>query len=120
MRNFGLNGGVTCLTNSDGALCFICKTELEDLNHFVANFPNFKDHFESLWSNSDGKIILSNSLDEGAIAEFIRNLKPQERLQLLLGGLVVSFDQLTNTLITRFIACALGKSAKFAQVCYVN
>ena len=32
-----LNGGVPCLTDTDDALCFICKTEVEDLNHFAAN-----------------------------------------------------------------------------------
>ena len=72
--------------------------EVEDLNHFVAYCPNFKDQFESLWSNLDAKIISSNSLDGGAIAEFIRKFKHQERLQLLLGDLLLPFDQLTITL----------------------
>ena len=66
--------------------------------------PNCKGQFVSLWSNLDSKIICSSSLDEGAIPEFIKNLKPQERHQLLLGGLVLPSDQLTNTPITRLIA----------------
>ena len=81
---------------------------------------HLNDQFESLWSNLDAEIISSNSLDGGAITEFIRNLKHQKSRKLLLGGLVLPFDQLINTLITRFVSCALGKSAKFAQVCYVN
>ena len=51
----------------------------------------------------------SISLDGGPIAEFIRNLKRQEKLQLLPGGLVLPFDQLSNTLITRFFDCTLGR-----------
>ena len=60
------------------------------------------------------KIISSNPLDRSAIAGFISNLAPQERLQLLLGGLLLPFDNLivTNTLITRFVSSALGKICK--------
>ena len=112
MGNFCRDEGVLWLTNTAGTLCFIYKTEVENLNHFVVNCPNFKDQFESLWSNLDTKIISSNSKDRGAIAEFTRNLKHQERLQWLLGGLVLPFDQPTNALITRFISCVLGKICK--------
>ena len=50
MGNFGLiNGGVPWLTDNDGAFRIICKTEAEDLNHFVTNCPNFKDQFESVF-----------------------------------------------------------------------
>ena len=48
--------------------------------------------------------------DGSAIASFISNLAPQERLQLLLEGLLLPFDNLTNTLITRFVSSALGKN----------
>ena len=40
------------------------------------------------------------------------NLALQERLQLLLGGLSLPLDNLTNTLITRFVSSALGKICK--------
>ena len=39
---------------------------------------------------------------------------------MVVRGLVRPSDQLTNTLITAFVACALRKSAKFAQVYFVN
>ena len=32
---FGLDGKVPCLSNTDGALCFICKSETKDFNHFI-------------------------------------------------------------------------------------
>ena len=48
--NFGLNGGVPWLLNTDGALCFICKENVENVNHFLLEcreltFTEF--HFET-------------------------------------------------------------------------
>ena len=61
--------------------CFACaSTEVEDLAHFFVNCRDFIGQFESVWSNLDAKIISSDSLDGGAIGEFIRNLKHQEML----------------------------------------
>ena len=34
MGNFGLNGGITWNTNTDDALCFVCKRDTETLGHF--------------------------------------------------------------------------------------
>ena len=34
MGNFGLNAGVPWLRGTPGALCFICKKDLDDVNHF--------------------------------------------------------------------------------------
>ena len=31
--------------------CFICKSGTEDFNYFAVNCPNFRELFESLWSN---------------------------------------------------------------------
>ena len=45
MVQFGLNGGVPWLSNTDGALCFICKSETEDFNHFAVNCLDFKEEF---------------------------------------------------------------------------
>ena len=95
MEQFGLNGGVPWLSNTDGALFFICKSETEDFYHFVVNCPNIREEFESLWSNLKNKVISSSPLDGSAVAGFISNLAPQERLQLLLGGLPLPFDNLT-------------------------
>ena len=55
MGNFGLNGNVRCLTNTDGELCPFCKYSLEDVSHFLVDYPSFSDDFESLWSNLSQK-----------------------------------------------------------------
>ena len=55
MGNFGLNGGVPWLTNTDGELCLFCKDSAEDVSHFLLDCPNFRDNFESLWSNLSQK-----------------------------------------------------------------
>ena len=85
-----------------------CRLETEEFNHLAVNCPNFREEFESLWSNQKHKMISSNPLDGSAITGFISNLATQERLQLLLGGLPLQmpFGSLTNTLITRFVSSA--------------
>ena len=35
MGNFGLNGGIPWLSNTDGAACFLCKVDIETVNHFL-------------------------------------------------------------------------------------
>ena len=76
MGNCGLNGGVPWRTDTDVVLCFICETEVEGLNQFVANCPNFKDQFVLIWTS---KISVR-------IPEMGSNcLKHQEGLQWLLG-----------------------------------
>ena len=59
MGNFGINGGVPWLTNTDGELCPLCKESVEDISHFLSGRPNFRGNRESLWSNLSQK---SNSL----------------------------------------------------------
>ena len=51
MGNFGINGGVPWLTNTDGELCLLRKESVEDVSHFLLDCPNFRDNHESLWSN---------------------------------------------------------------------
>ena len=36
MGNFGLNGSLPCLQNTDGAICFICKGDIESVTHFFS------------------------------------------------------------------------------------
>ena len=70
----------------------------------LLNPPNFKDQFETSLSPIG---IIWTPMDGGAITKFIRNLKHHERPSCCWGGggLVLPFDQLTNTLITRFVSC---------------
>ena len=58
MWQSGLNGGVPWLSNTDGALCFICKSETEDFNilHLIAqtsernsNIKKNKSSIRILW-----------------------------------------------------------------------
>ena len=41
MGNFGLNGGIPWLSNTDGATCFLCKVDIETVNHFCFIAPTF-------------------------------------------------------------------------------
>ena len=50
------------------------------------------------------KITVSNQADGVSICQFIDNLDHHHKVVLLLGGLCLPFDIVTNTLIKRFIA----------------
>ena len=49
MGNFGLNAGVSWLHGTPGALCFICKEGLDDVNHFLWECKTFRENFQSVY-----------------------------------------------------------------------
>ena len=112
MGNFGLNGGIPWLSNTDGAACFLCKVDIETVNHFLLDCPNFREHFDSLWANLTVKVTKFNYIDGRQISEFIAKLDRHQKVLLLLGCLPLPFDAATVTMITRFIAAAVGKIYK--------
>ena len=57
MANFGLSAFVPWLKDTEGALCFICKEDIENTDHFLLDFPQFKENFDSIWRNLDLKIM---------------------------------------------------------------
>ena len=61
------------------------------------------------------KITVSNQADGVKICQFINNLDRHHKVLLLLGGLCLPFDNVTNTLIKRFIATAIGKIHKLRR-----
>ena len=58
---------------------------------------------------------MSNQADGVNICQFIDNLDRHHKVLLLLGGLCLPFDNVTNTLIKRFIAAAIGKIYKLRR-----
>ena len=109
MGNFGLNGAVPWLTNTDGELCLFCKNSVEDVSHFLSDCSSFRDNFESLWSNLSKKLIACNPSDGTQISHFISNLDRQQIIILLSRGFPLPFDEVTVTMINRFISSAVGK-----------
>ena len=57
---------------------------------------------------------MSNQADVDNICQFIDNLGRHHKVLLLLGGLCLPFDNVTNTLIKRFIMAAIGKIHKLS------
>ena len=74
MGNFGLNGGIPWLAETDGCLCFTCREDNETLCHFFLDCPTFKPNFDSLWCNLLLKASNMNAADGTQIAQFITNL----------------------------------------------
>ena len=60
MSNFGISASVSWLKGTKGTLCFICKEDIENTDHFLLDCPQFKENFDSIWSNLDPKIVRSN------------------------------------------------------------
>ena len=114
MGNFDPNGGSPWLQNTDGAICFTCKEDIESVMHFFLDCSYFRNNFESLWD----KLIArsnqphANPIDGAYICNFIKNLDGNNRVLLLLGGLALPSDNETNILINRFISSAVGKIHK--------
>ena len=98
--------------NSDGAFCFVCKQDVERVTHFLLVCSYFKQNFLSLWRNLKIKITVSNQAVGVNRCKFIDNLDRRHKVILLLGRLCLPFDNVTNTLIKRFIAAAIGKIHK--------
>ena len=109
MCNFGFNGGVSWLRDTDGADCFIYKHTVDDKSHFILNCPSFKDHFALLSHKLKIKIHKSNHVDGSLISNFVDNLDQHSKMVLLLGGLPLPVDQMTVHTMRGFITSAVGK-----------
>ena len=57
--NLCLNGSLPWLQNTDGAICFICKEDIESVTHFFRDCSYFRNNFESLWDKLKIKIARS-------------------------------------------------------------
>ena len=109
MGNFGFNEGVPWLSHTQGALCFICKENIENISHFLHDCTEFRQNFDSIWLNLKQKVISANPIDGSQIFDFIFHLDRQQKTLLQLGGLSLPFDQTTVTMINRFICSAVSK-----------
>ena len=92
--------------NTDGAICFICKEEIESVTHFLLDFSYSRNNFDSPWNKLKLKIAQSNQTDGVYICNFITNLDRHSKVLLLLGGLALPFDSETNIKMNRFISSA--------------
>ena len=86
--------------------------DIEIVSHFLLDCPNFREHFHFLWVNLTVKVTKFNDIARRQISEFIAILDRHQKALLLLGCLPLSFDAATVTMITRFIAAAVGKIYK--------
>ena len=87
MFNFGFNGGIPLLCDTNGANCFICKHTVDDNSHFILNCPRFKDNFALLWHKLKVKVHKSNPVDGQS--------RSTQQNAASLRGLPLPFDQMT-------------------------
>ena len=78
MGNCGLNGRTLWLSNTDGVYCSFCKESIEDVLLFLqGEYRRCHSFFLCLFriqDNLNQKIMSSNSIDTGHIANFIDSL----------------------------------------------
>ena len=86
MGNFSFSRGVPWLSHTQGALCFICKENVENVSHFLHDCTEFRQNFDSIWLNLKQKVISANPIDGLQIFDFISHLYRQQKTLLLLGG----------------------------------
>ena len=110
MGNFAINGGAPWLTSTGGELCLLCKESDEDVSHFLLDCRNFRDDRESLWSNLSQKVVACNPSEGTEISHVFSSLGRQQKILLLLGDLHLPFDQVTVTMVKRFISSAIGNT----------
>ena len=113
MGNLGANGGILRITNpwftnTEDAICFVCKQGVETVNHFLLECPLFKENLDSLWDKLKTKARHLNPVDGDQIVDFITSLHQHNKMLLLLGGLLLPFDDLTANSIKIFVAAAVG------------
>ena len=90
-------------------ICFICKENVENVNHFLLECREFRNNFDSIWLNLRQKIVSVCPIDGPQIFYFIHHLNQRHKVLLLLRGLQLPFDRESVTLITRFICSAVSK-----------
>ena len=91
----------------------VCVKEILTLQViFFLTCPDFREYFDSLWSNLCLKVTANNPLDGGHIAGFLMSLDQHQKAMLLPGCLLLPFDSSTVTVIIRYITSAIGKIYK--------
>ena len=73
------------LQNTDGAICFICKEDIESVTHFFLYCFYFRNNFESLWNKLKTKIARSNPMELISVISS-KNLDGNNIVLLLSGG----------------------------------
>ena len=107
MGNFWFSAELPWASKADDALCFICKESNDNLYHFLFDCPYFRHNFDSLWSNLVIKATNCNPADGSHVSSFLTNLDLLNKGLMLVGCL--PFDSVTVTVLTRFVASAVGK-----------
>ena len=109
MGNFGFSAELPWASKADDAICFDCKECNDNLYHFLFDCPYFRDNFDSLWSNLVIKATNCNFADGSHVSSFLTNLDQHNKALMLVECLPLPFDSLTVTVLTRFVASAVGK-----------
>ena len=82
---------------------------MKTVNHFLLEYPEFKENLDSLGDKLKTKAGHLNPIAGDQSVNFITNLEQHHKMGLLLGGLQLSFDNITTYSFKRCVAAAIGK-----------
>ena len=114
MSNFGLSGCIPWLQNTDGAICLICKEEIENVTHFLLDYSYFRNNFDSLWNKLKLRIAQSNQTDGVYICNFITNLDRNNK------GLLFRWIVKQTPRLIDLYQQPLARSINFVKKGYLN
>ena len=110
MENFGLNGGIPWLTDTECATCFVCKQGVETVNHFRLESPGFKENLDSLWDKLKTKARHLNPIDGDQTVNFITNLDQHNKMLLPFGGSPVTVRRSYSKIYQKICCCSCSKN----------
>ena len=113
--NFGPNGSIPWLQNTDGTICFICKEDIEYVTHFFLDFTYSRNNFEFPWNKLKFKIT-GPTKQMGLYLQFShRKYRWTQQGSFAVKGLALPFDNEINILFNRSVSVAVGKIHKLCK-----
>ena len=103
MGNFGLNGSIPWLKDTKGTL--ICKEDIENLNHFLIDCPQFTENFDSIWHNLEPRG--GGGGGGGRVSELMDRQ----------GCAILALDVVPKNLFDK-ISCLLFQQGNYASIIY--
>ena len=114
--NYGLQSGLPWLRKEKSDACLLCKTESEDLSHFVLRCPYFRNDWIRFWLLMKNFLLRLNDPESELLLFFLKNLNETCRLRFLTNGLILPFNSSLCMKVQKFVAASFRKIYRIRMV----
>ena len=114
--NYGLQSGLPWLRKDKSDACLLCKTECEDLSHFVLRCPYFRNDWIRFWLLMKNFLLQLNDPESELLLFFLKNLNETCRLRFLTNGLILPFNSSPCMKVQKFVAASFRKIDRIRMV----